>query len=518
MQRPNEKLTLFSENRGSYIGEDHELRVWYGRPRPVDRHSALDRAVAWGLGNLLGCLRLQHVTAVVCTLAVIAYSAGAFVPIAGTRGNLLIAVITGSLGWLMLVSLNRQQYAVRELRAREQQLAEQSALLQSTLESMGEGLSVFDREGRLIAWNSRFAKLLELPLDLTSVTFRDVLMGQLRRGDFGPVDDPEQEVRQRVEAFYNDLPTVIERPTASGGIVQIRRRAMPDGAVVSLYSDITERKASEEKMALALAQAELANRAKSDFLANMSHELRTPLNAIIGFSEAVSSEILGPVRDKKQLEYIKDIHSSGLLLLSIINDVLDMSKIEAGKLELARERVLVQPVIRDAVRMVSERARTHKLALVVQVPDEEVSVWGDERAIKQIMLNLLSNAVKFSHDGGRIDVRAWLDDAADLVLEVEDYGIGMAESEIDRALEPFGQAKPAVTKAHGGTGLGLPIAKGLTDAHGGALVVNSTPGRGTLVRVLLPQRLGAPDPLAPDAVHDVPVGLLEPSRAEGALA
>src|SRR6266536_5677278 len=207
----------------------------------------------------------------------------------------------------------------------------------------------------------------------------------------------------------------------------------------------------------------------------MSHELRTPLNAIIGFAEAVSSELLGPVRDKKQLEYIKDIHSSGLLLLSIINDVLDMSKIEAGKIELVRENVSVQPLIVEAVRMVSERAKNRRLTLVASVPDQAISVWGDERAIKQILLNLLSNAVKFSHESGRIDIRASFDDAGDLVLEVEDYGIGMAENEITRALEPFGQARPAVTKTHGGTGLGLPIAKGLTVAHGGKLVVESTP-------------------------------------------
>lgn len=494
------------------------MHLWYGRLRPAGRRDAWDRAAPRWLGRLLDSVRLQHVTAAICTLAVIAYSASAVVPVARGHSELLIAVISGCLGWLMLASLNRQQHAVRERCAREQQLAEQSALLQSTLENMGEGLSVFDREGRLIAWNSRFAKLLELPLDLTSATFRDVLMGQLRRGDFGPVEDPEREVRRRIEAVYRDLPTVIERPTASGGIVQIRRRAMPDGAVVSLYSDITERKASEDQMALALAQAELANRAKSDFLANMSHELRTPLNAIIGFAEAMSSELLGPILDKKQLEYIKDIHSSGLLLLSIINDVLDMSKIEAGKLELARERVPVQPVIREAVRMVSERARTHKLALVARVPDDEISVWGDERAIKQILLNLLSNAIKFSHDGGQVDIRAWLDDAADLVLEVEDYGIGMAENEIERALEPFGQARATVAKAHGGTGLGLPIAKGLIDAHGGKLVIDSSPGRGTRVRILLPQQSGSPDAVSPDALEDASTDLFAPAHAERAVA
>jgi signal transduction histidine kinase len=470
-----------------------------GRRRLASPPGARDRASPRWFGRLLDSTLLQHVTAGICTLAVIAYGASAVVPVVHGQSTLLIALISGSLGWLMLGSLSRQQRAVRELRAREQQLAEQSALLQSTLENMGEGLSVFDRDGRLIAWNGRFVKILALPIDLTSASLSDILLQQAQRGDFGPVD-PVSEARERVAHFYRDVPIVKERTTANGRVLQIRRRAMPDGAVVSLYSDITERKANEEKMALALSDAELANRAKSDFLANMSHELRTPLNAIIGFAEAVSSELLGPVFDKKQLEYIKDIHSSGLLLLSIINDVLDMSKIEAGKLELARESVPVQPVIREAIRMVSERARGHKLALVATVPENEISVWGDERAVKQILLNLLSNAVKFSYEGGRVDIRARLDDVGDLVLEVEDYGIGMSENEIDRALEPFGQARPTVTKAHGGTGLGLPIAKGLTDAHGGKLIIKSTPRRGTLVRILLPQQSRSPD-ADPDAIE-----------------
>jgi len=455
---------------------------------------------------------LQHVTAAVCTLAVIAYSVGAFLPMAPSHRELLIAVISGSLGWLMLASLSRQQRAVRDLRARAQQFAAQSALLQSTLENMGEGLSVFDRDGRLIAWNGRFAKILALPIDLTSASLCDILLQQAMRGDFGPVD-PVPEARERAERYYNEVPTVEERTTTNGHVLQIRRRAMPDGGVVSLYSDITERKAGEEKLLQALSQAELANRAKSDFLANMSHELRTPLNAIIGFAEAVSSELLGPVYDKKQLEYIKDIHTSGLLLLSIINDVLDMSKIEAGKFELVRENVPMQPLIREAVRMVSERAKSRKLALVATVPDEEISVWGDERAIKQILLNLLSNAVKFSNEGGQVDIRASLDDAGDLVLEVEDYGIGMSEIEVGRALEPFGQAKPAVTKTHGGTGLGLPIAKGLANAHGGNLVIRSSPRQGTRVSILLPQQSRSPD-----AVQDLHATILDPSGAERAVA
>jgi signal transduction histidine kinase len=447
--------------------------------------------------------RLQPMTVVLCTLVAIAYGASAFLPMPAGYHEVLVAVLTGTLALLMLGALNQQHRAMRELRAREEQLAGQSALLQNTLENMGEGLSVFDRGGRLIAWNSRFASLVKVPIDLENATLVEILQHQAARGDFGPVEDPASDARERAERFYRDLPTVTERTTGGGRILQIRRRAMPDGGVVSLYSDITERKAAEGKMEQARLQAELANHAKGDFLANMSHELRTPLNAIIGFSEVLATEILGPIADQRQLEYIKDIHSSGQLLLSIINDVLDMSKIEAGKLQLAPERVVVQAVIAEAVRMVSERARSHKVRLVSAVPAAEIGVWGDERAIKQIMLNLLSNAVKFSHEGGRVNIRVSLDGRGGLVLEVEDYGIGMSADEIDRALQPFGQAKAATTRTHGGTGLGLPIAKGLAEAHGGSLLIESIPERGTVVRVTLP--------ISPEGAHKT-VGFAAPTQ------
>jgi len=388
----------------------------------------------------------------------------------------------------MTISLSRHKRVVAELRAREQQLEAQGALLRSTLEGMGEGLSVFDRAGRLIAWNSRFASLLKFPGELATATLHDVLLHQAERGDFGPLSDPARDARERLAAFYREVPTAIERTTASGSVLQIRRRAMPDGAVVSLYLDITERKAAEAEMERARRQAELANRAKSDFLANMSHELRTPLNAIIGFSEAMSHELLGPVADKRQLEYIKDIHGSGLLLLSIINDVLDMSKIEAGKLELAPETVVLQQVVAETLRIVRERARSRDLNLVTTLPEKRLRLIADERAIKQVLLNLLSNAIKFSHHGGQIDIRGWEHPDGGLVLEVEDYGIGMSADEAARALQPFGQASSVTARKHGGTGLGLPIAKGLVEAHGGTLAVDSSPGRGTTVRVTLPRQ------------------------------
>jgi signal transduction histidine kinase len=350
---------------------------------------------------------------------------------------------------------------------------------------MGEGISVFDREGRLVIFNSRFVELLDLPDDLSTETSLYRILGyQMARGDFGN-SEPEIGVQERFDRMFRDLPVVRERTTLSGRALMIRRQAMP-GGVVSLYSDITERKATEQRMAQAWAQAELANRAKSDFLANMSHELRTPLNAIIGFSELLGSEHLGPMRNARYLEYAHDIHSSGHHLLSIINDVLDMSKIEAGKLEIHEDEVAVGPLLVSVSRMVRERAREAHIEFVADPPEHEIVFWADQRAMRQCLLNLASNAVKFSNAGGRVVVEASLDKDGGVVISVTDNGIGMSPADLERALQPFGQAQAATTRAHGGTGLGLPITKGLVEAHGGSLEISSSPGRGTRTRIILP--------------------------------
>src|SRR5215813_5013161 len=358
----------------------------------------------------------------------------------------------------------------------------EARLLQSTLENIDEGLSVFDSRGRLIALNSRFRELLEFPSDLTTgASLRDILMLQAARGDFGD-GNPSAEVAERLNRFYRDVPITKERATPRGRVLQIRRRAMPDGAVVSVYSDITDLKAYERK----LIQAETANRAKSEFLANMSHELRTPLNAIIGFSEIIAHELFGPMGNTRYLDYMKDIHKSSLHLLSIINDVLDMSKIEAGKLELSKEPLNLRKLIGDVVRMMRERAESRHVTLMTQLAEEDVEVWADERAMKQICLNLLSNAIKFSKEGGEVCIRIVAAQPQLAAVEFEDQGVGMSEEELERALQPFGQAKPSTTRNYGGTGLGLPITKGLIEAHGGKLTIESHAGQRTVARISLP--------------------------------
>jgi signal transduction histidine kinase len=386
---------------------------------------------------------------------------------------------------MVVGALTRRERAILDLRRSEARSKRQSALLQSTLESMAEGLSVFDRGGRIAAWNQRFCELLDLPPLSFGMSLREILTYQAVRGDFGE-GAPEAEVARRIDEFARDMPLVRERVFPNGRILQIRRSAMPDGAVLSIYSDITDLKNSEKKLVEARRQAEAANQAKSEFLANMSHELRTPLNAVIGFSEVISNQVFGPLRNDKYLEYMKDIHSSSLHLLAIINDVLDMSKIEAGKLDLARQPLRLQSVAATAARILHERAASRGIAILPEFAAEDVVIRADERAIKQIFLNLLGNAIKFSHEDGVIHLRVAREGGASALLEVEDHGIGMTAQEQRRALEPFSQAQATTTKIYGGTGLGLPITKGLVEAHGGRLTIASRPGQGTTVRITLP--------------------------------
>ena len=406
----------------------------------------------------------------------------------------VISAIAGGLAWLGVRTVEREQLAAAQLRRRKLRLARRNSLLQSTIEHIGEGLSVFDSQGRLITWNFRFCELLDIAPEIArGATLSDILSLQAANGDFGDAE-PEAEVARRLDLFYRDVPTIKERVTSAGRVLQIRRCAMPNGAVLSIYSDVTEIRASERKLMEARSQAELASRAKGDFLANMSHELRTPLNAIIGFSEVISNELFGPIANEKYLEYIKDIHASSLHLLSIINDVLDMSKIEAGKVELAKDVVQINHVIAEVTRMVGERARGRGIELIVQLADDDLAIWADERSVKQVLLNLLANAINFSRPGGKAWVRVIDEHPESAVLEIEDQGIGMNEEEQERALQPFGQAKPAMTRDYGGTGLGLPITKGLVEAHGGTLTIESRAGVGTTVRISMPRERRPKEP------------------------
>jgi signal transduction histidine kinase len=235
----------------------------------------------------------------------------------------------------------------------------------------------------------------------------------------------------------------------------------------------------------AKVEAERANQAKSEFLANMSHELRTPLNAIIGFSDIMNRQLLGPLGNEKYRLYAEDVGNSGKHLLQIINDVLDMAKIEAGRTELAIGRCDVPTIIAASLRMVGDRAEAGNVALHTECPTDLPSIMADERALKQVLLNLLSNAVKFTGPGGQVDVTVGLSDAG-LSISVRDTGIGIPADEIERVFEPFGQVDSSLARSFEGTGLGLPIARALMTMHGGSLELESTEGVGTTVTMILP--------------------------------
>jgi signal transduction histidine kinase len=243
--------------------------------------------------------------------------------------------------------------------------------------------------------------------------------------------------------------------------------------------------AAKERAELEAAAKEKAARAKAEFLANMSHELRTPLNAIIGFSDLIANASMGPLPPRYS-GYGNDIHKSGLHLLALVNDVLDLSKLESGKFELHQERLSVSDLLDGCRSMISGLAREAKVRLLYELPDALPLVWADPLRLKQIVVNLLSNAIKFSKENGEVTVNVSLSADHELIIKVQDSGIGMTPEGIVKALEPFGQIDNAWNREHSGTGLGLPVVKHLVELHGGTLQIFSKPDVGTTVAVRLP--------------------------------
>ncbi|HLI12659.1 MAG TPA: ATP-binding protein [Alphaproteobacteria bacterium] len=256
--------------------------------------------------------------------------------------------------------------------------------------------------------------------------------------------------------------------------------------IVAALETKHEKEALAQALIIARDEAEMASRAKSEFLATMSHELRTPLNAIIGFAEIMRDELFGPLGSPRYAAYARDIHGSGRHLLSLINDILDLSKIEAGRFTLAEEAVDVAAVVRGSAHVLAERAQAGGLDLALELPERPPMLRADARALQQVLLNLITNAVKFTEAGGRVTVRADLAPAGGLVISVADTGIGIAPADLARALEPFGQIETAANRRHQGTGLGLPLAKKLVEAHGGTFTIASEPGVGTVASALFP--------------------------------
>ncbi len=240
-----------------------------------------------------------------------------------------------------------------------------------------------------------------------------------------------------------------------------------------------------DELLAAKSRAEFATRAKTEFLASMSHELRTPLNAIIGFSDMISNAAMGPI-DPRYRNYGSDIYNSGQHLLSLVNDVLDLSKLESRKFELHEEQLDIAEILDACRAMVIGLAEKANVELTIDVDPNLRQVWADPLRIKQIIVNLLSNAIKFTEAGGHVFAAGRMSNTGDTVIEVQDNGIGMRSEDIAKALEPFGQIDSTMNRSHGGTGLGLPVVKHLVELHGGRLSIASEAGAGTSVTVQLP--------------------------------
>ena len=262
---------------------------------------------------------------------------------------------------------------------------------------------------------------------------------------------------------------------------------------------VVERNEALEQLAEAMEETEFANRAKSEFLAHMSHELRTPLNSIIGFSEIIRDGIFGPLGNPRYQEYLEDIHSSGRHLLDLINDILDVSKVEAGEMALVEEWVNIEEIIASSIRLIEGRAEKGNVTLSTVIPADLPRLLAEELRSKHILLNLRSKAVKFTPAGGTITAKAGRNDDGTLTISIEDTGIGISEDDIEEVLEPFTQARSGRAQRHEGTGLGLYLVKKLTEMHDGALEIESSLGAGTRVSVSFPKERIAPAPGKPMA-------------------
>ncbi|MGD9920041.1 MAG: PAS domain-containing sensor histidine kinase [Pseudorhodoplanes sp.] len=380
--------------------------------------------------------------------------------------------------------------------------------LRDAIETIPEAFVLWDSDNRLVLCNSNFQDLHKLPDALVApgTTYEAVLAAgreHLHLGNFSNVG-PDLPGARSFEAQLEDGHWLFsERRTKDGGYVSVgtnitslkhheRKLKNSETRLLATVEDLRQSKQQlqdlAEKYAAEKTRAEDANQAKSKFLANMSHELRTPLNAIIGFSEIMEKGMFGKLGVDKYHEYCRDIHHSGQYLLDVINDVLDMSKIEAGRMKLEAEDVVLDDILADSLRVVATRAEEKGLTLSSRIAPD-IALRADRRALKQIALNLLSNAVKFTGNGGHVAVRGRRAGGC-IAIAISDSGIGIAQDALQRLGRPFEQVESQLTKTHHGSGLGLAIAKSLVELHRGRMRIRSTPGRGTTVFVRLP--IGGP--------------------------
>jgi adenylate cyclase len=383
----------------------------------------------------------------------------------------------------------REEAAVRLENIVEQRTAElrrRGEELRVTFDNMVQGVLMFDGTTKIAAWNRQVLDLLKIPESFfaNGPNYPDFIRYLAQRGEYGAVD-PEAEV-QRFTATVGERRT-FERTRPDGMVLEIRHSPMPEGGIVVIYSDITERKHYEETLTAARDQAEAMSRTKSSFLANMSHELRTPLNAIIGLTDMMVSNA-DRFGTEKAAEPLRRVHRAGKHLLDLINQVLDLSKIEAGKLDINPDNVNVAALVEEVVGTARSLADQNKNRLNVECPPDIGAIVVDAMRLKQILLNLLSNACKFTK-GGDVSLRvttALLNGRKWMNFVVADSGIGMTPEQMSKLFAEFVQAEQTTARQYGGTGLGLAITRKLCTMMGGDVTVTSESGRGSTFTVRLP--------------------------------
>ncbi len=380
------------------------------------------------------------------------------------------------------VNGDRANAAERSLRRLENENRELSAILDTAT----DGVLVLDRAGRVLSANRSAEALFGYDAaDFSEMTFGDLFAPESRRS---VTDYLERLARGAAAGILEPGRDAIGR-VKQGGLVPLYvtiGRNEDGEKLCAVLRDVTVWKRTEEELINARQQAERASTAKSEFLAKISHEIRTPLNAIIGFSEVMMDERFGPVGNERYRQYLKDIHHSGGHLISLLNDLLDLSKIEAGKLELTFVSVNLNDLVQQCVAIMQEEANKERVIIRTSLPATLPQIVADARSVRQIALNLLSNSIKFTGAGGQVIVSTAVNDDHEVVLRVRDTGVGMSEKELQTALEPFRQLATSARWGSSGTGLGLPITKALSEANHARFRITSQVDDGTLVEVAFP--------------------------------
>jgi PAS domain S-box-containing protein len=369
-----------------------------------------------------------------------------------------------------------------DLRDRELETRE----LRTILDTATDGVAVLDGQGAIVSLNRSAEALFGYEqADVAGESFTSLLE---RESHPAALDYLEGLKSNGVASVMNDGREFIGRARQGGSIPLYmtlgRIASTGEQKFCAVLRDLTPWKKVEREIDAARKNAEHASALKSDFLAKVSHEIRTPLNAILGFAEVILEERFGPIGNERYKDYLKDIHSSGAHVMSLVNDLLDLSKIEAGKLELTFGSVDANRIVSECISLMQPQANRDRVIIRSSLAQRLPNIVADERSLRQIVLNLLSNAVKFNEAGGQVIVSTALTDAGHAVIRIRDTGIGMSDSELQVAMEPFRQI--ATARRAGGTGLGLPLTKALVEANRASFTIKSKQNDGTLIEVAFP--------------------------------